>query len=145
MSGKRYKHMDKTEFASIAERRWVPVSLIGDARPLWMRGIPEDRVQITLASGAFIDPQVIEASDITYSGVVGGIDIYRYDKKDVDKGYPFNKDHYIIVQNPSADEALLVVGPTKDDEHWLAELPQRATGIEVLEFSGTVGETGDEQ
>jgi hypothetical protein len=144
MNTKRYKYMDREEFIAVAERRWVPVNLVGSARPVWMRGIPEQRVQFVLASGAFIDPRIVEVNGITYSGVVGGIDVYRYDEKDVDRGYPFNKDHYIVAQNPSKDESLLVAGPIKDDEHWLAELPELDPGIEILEFNGAIMDIDDD-
>lgn len=130
--------MTYDEHIKVAERRWVPVVLIGDARPNWMRGIPEDRVGLVLASGTFIDPRIVEANGITYSGVVGGMDIYRYDEKDVGKGYPFNKDHYIVIQHPTKDEVLLLAGPIKDDEHWLNKLPEIDPEIEILEFRGTI-------
>lgn len=140
MGRNRYKQIKNDEFIPIAERTWVPVVLVGDARPDWMKGIPEDRVELVLASGTFIDPRIVEANGVTYSGVVGGIDIYRSDEKDVDKGYPFNKDHYIIVRNPAQEEFLLVAGPIKDDAHWLDKLPELDPEIEVLEFRGTIVE-----
>jgi hypothetical protein len=136
--------MGKREFAAIAARKWVPVALIKDARPAWMRGIPEERIELVLASGTFIDPRIVEIDGVTYSGVVGGMDIYRYDKKDVDKGYPFNKDHYIIIQQPSKDEFLLVAGPIRDDSHWLEELPDIDPDIKILEFRGTILEFDDD-
>ena len=93
MSRKRNKQMTKDEFIEVAERQWVPIKLVGDARPCWMRGIPEEKLELILISGSFIDPRIVEANGITYSGVVGGMDVYRYDETDVNKGYPFNKDH----------------------------------------------------
>lgn len=75
MGRERYKQMEKDEFIHIVEREWVPVVLIDNARPDWMKGIPEDRVELVLASGTFIDPRTVEAYGITYSGVVGGMDI----------------------------------------------------------------------
>lgn len=136
----RYKQIEIDEFISIAERKWVPVVLVADARPDWMRGIPEDRVELVLASGTFIDPRIVEANGVTYSEVVGGMDIYRFDEKDVDKGHPINKDHYIIVRNPAQEEFLLVAGPIIDDDHWLKGLPELDPEIEILEFKGTIVE-----
>ena len=138
MGRKTYKQMTKDEFIDVAERQWVPIVLLDAARPNLTSAIPEDRVHLVLASGSFIDPRIVEANGITYSGVVGGMDIYRYDEKDVGKGYPFNKDHYIIIQHPTKDEVLLLAGPIKDDEHWLNKLPELDPKIEILEFKGTV-------
>lgn len=127
------KQMSKSEFAKIAERQWVPLLLIGDGRPDWMKGIPEEKLDMVLISGAFIDPRIVQHDGITYSGVVGGMDIYRQDKKDIEKGYPINKDHYIIVLDPTNDDALLVNGPLKDNEHWLEESPNLPDDIIVIE------------
>lgn len=133
----KIKQMRKAEFAKIAERQWVPVLLIGDGRPDWMKGIPEGKLETVLASGTFIDPRIVEHGGITYRCVVGGIDIYRQDAKDVEKGYPINKDHYIIVLDPKNDDALLVSGPLKDNEHWLEQSPSLPDEIVVIEsFEG---------
>ena len=127
------KKMSKAEFAKVAERQWVPVLLIGDGRPDWIKGIPEEKLDMVLISGAFIDPRIVEHNGVTYSGVVGGMDIYRQDVNDVEKGYPINRDHYIIVLDPQNDNALLVNGPLKDNEHWLKESPNLPAGIIVIE------------
>lgn len=129
------KRMNKAEFEKIAERQWVPVRLIGDGMPAWMRGIPAEKCPLVLASGTFIDSRIVEHDGITYSGVVGGMDIYRYDEKDVQRGYPINKDHYFIVLDPENDDALLVYGPLKDNEHWLGELPMLPDNITIIESS----------
>jgi hypothetical protein len=127
------KQMSRSEFEKIAERRWVAVLLIGDGRPDWMKSIPEDKLDMVLASGTFIDPRIVELKGVTYSGVVGGMDIYRQDVNDAEKGYPINKDHYIIVLDPNNDNALLVNGPLKDNEHWLAQSPNLPDDILVIE------------
>ena len=127
------KKMSKAEFTKIAERKWVPMILIGDGRPEWMKNIPDDRVEYVLASGTFIDPRIVELNGITYSGVIGGMDIYRQDKNDLSKGYPINKDHYIIVLDPQENNALLVHGPLKDSEHWLRKSPSLPDDIVVIE------------
>jgi len=127
------KQMSKTEFAKIAERKWVPTILIGEGRPNWMLGIPDEKLAMTLASGTFIDPRIVEHDGITYSGVIGGMDIYRHDANDVSKGFPINKDHYIIVLDPANENALLVNGPLKDNEHWLANLPNLPENITIIE------------
>ena len=131
----RVKQMSKQEFANVAERQWVPVVLSGEGCPQWMRGIPKDIVGLVLASGIFNDPELIEESGVTYSGLVGGIDIYRYDKKDEARGYPINKDHYVIILDQENDDALLVHGPLRDHEHWISQLPDLPEGIVVIDSS----------
>ncbi len=132
----RVKQMSKQEFANVAERQWVPVVLSGEGCPQWMRGIPKDIVGLVLASGIFNDPELIEESGVTYSGLVGGIDIYRYDKKDEARGYPINKDHYVIILDQDNDDALLVHGPLRDHEHWIYQLPNLPEGIVVIDTLG---------
>ena len=127
------RKMTFNEFEPISELLWVPVVLAGERRPEWMGGIPEEKVELVLASGTFIDPRIVQAHGATISGVVGGMDIYRYDQKDEAKGYPINKDHYLIVLDPLTDDALLVLGPYKDHEHWLEELPNLPSGITIIE------------
>src|SRR5215208_2417438 len=103
----RKKQMTKAEFKKVADRQWVPARLIGNGRPNWMRNIPAEKTEYILASGTFIDPRIVELNGITYSGVIGGMDVYRHDENDVSKGYPINKDHYIIILDPKEDNALL--------------------------------------
>lgn len=43
MSRKRYKEMKREEFIAIAKYGWQPASIIGDALPNWMSGIPKER------------------------------------------------------------------------------------------------------
>ena len=129
----RIKRMSKKEFKKVADRQWVPVMLLGEGRPDWMKGIPDNKVEFILASGTFIEPRLVELNGITYSGVVGGMDVYRYDENDVSRRYPINKDHYILVLNPTEDNALLVHGPLRDNEHWLEELPDLPDGITIIE------------
>jgi len=131
----RVKRMDKKEFEQIAERQWIPIVLAGEGRPQWMRGIPKEMVGLVLASGIFNDPRVIEERGVTYSGLVGGIDIYRYNKNDDPLGYPTNKDHYVIILDQDNDDALLVHGPLRDHDHWISQLPDLPEGIIVIDLS----------
>ena len=129
----RKKYMPKKEFDRVADRQWVPVLLSGEGRPNWIRGIPEEKVGYILASGTYIDPRIVEMNGISYSGAVGGMDVYRHDKSDIAKGFPVNKDHYILVLDAKEDNVLLVHGPLKDNEHWLEELPDLPDDIVVIE------------
>lgn len=125
--------MSKKEFNKIADRQWVPVMLSGEGRPNWIRGIPDDKVQFILASGTYIDPRLVDLNGVTYNEAIGGIDVYRNDPKDIPKGYLYNKDHYILVIDPREDDALLVYGPLRDNEHWIRELPDLPDDILVVE------------
>lgn len=130
------KQMSKAEFSKIAERQWVPVMLIGDGRPDWMKNIPDDKIEFVLASGTFIDPRLVEMNGLSFNQAVGGIDVYRYDENDVAKGYPYNKDHYILVLDIANDNALLVHGPLKEKNgHWIEELPDLPDDIVVIEIT----------
>lgn len=129
----RHKKMTREEFEPIAEKLWIPVTLSGEGQPAWMHGIPKEIVHLVLASRTYIDQRVVEAQGVTISGVVGGLDIYRFDQDDVNKGYPINKDHYLIVTAPITQDSLLVLGPYKDHEHWLSQLPDLPPDINVIE------------
>jgi hypothetical protein len=129
----RVKQMTKREFAEVAERQWVPVVLSREGQPQWMRRIPKNIVKLVLASGTFIDPEIINENGVTYSGLVGGLDIYRYDQDDVSKGYPINKDHYMIILDQDNNNALLVHGPLRDNEHWISRIPDLPEGIVVID------------
>lgn len=131
----KMKRMPRSEFDKIAERQWVPVMLSGEGKPDWMKGIPEEKVEFILASGTYINPIWAELNGTTYENAIGGIDVYRHDEKDVAKGFPVNKDHYILVVDPDEDNALLIHGPLRDNEHWLRQLPNLPGNIEVIESS----------
>jgi len=133
MPGMRLKKMTREEFEPIAERLWIPVTLSEEGQPAWIRGIPKEIVHLVLASGTYIDPRIVQAQGLTISGVIGGLDIYRFDQDNANKGYPINKDHYLIVTDPTTQDSLLVLGPYKDHEHWLSQLPELPPDITVIE------------
>jgi hypothetical protein len=101
-----------------------------------MKNIPRDKVELVLASGTFIDPRTVLAQGVTISGAVGGMDIYSHDPNDVSQGFPINKDHYVLMEDPDSGASLLVAGPYKDNEHWLSELPELPPGITVIDPTG---------
>lgn len=138
LSRKRYKQMTEAEFKEVAERKWGPVVLMPEARPDWMKAIPEDRLLRVMASGSLSDPLALGDGSSTPNGVAGGFDIFRLDKRDEQLGFPVNKDHYIVITDRRNEGMLLVVGPDKDDDHWLSALAGLGPDVEVLEFQGTV-------
>ena len=97
-----------------------------------MQGIPDEKLELVLIYGSFIDPRIIKAYGNSFNNVVGGMDIYRYDEKDVEKGYLYNKDHYIIVLDQANDNALLIYNPFQDHEHWIPRLPDISEDFIVM-------------
>lgn len=94
---RKTKAVSKTEFAKIIEPyRWAPVKLLKEQRPLIFKNIPEEKVVMVAASGDFTEPigELLHGKNI--SGVIGGIDVIRWDNNDVKIGHPFNKDHYVM-------------------------------------------------
>ena len=59
--------------------------------------------------------------------------------------YPVNKDHYIVFRDTSSDDMYLVIGPEKDDDHWLAELPKVRPEIVITELSKDDIDTSDDK
>jgi hypothetical protein len=131
----RRKIISRIEFAKIIEPyRWAPVKLLREQYPKVFENIPEEKIAMIAASGDFVEPITELIQKRSISGVVGGIDVVRWDNNDVKIGYPFNKDHYIILRSDS-DDILVIEGPFKDGEHWLERLPERLENARVLEFN----------
>jgi len=86
------------------------------------------------ASGDFVEPIEEMLHERNIKGVIGGMDVIRWDEKDVKIGRPFNKDHYIVIKSDS-NNTLIIEGPFKDNEHWLPEIPERLEKARILEFN----------
>lgn len=126
----KLKLMPKDEFEEVMKLDWVPVKLVGEAKPSWMRNIPESVMAGTLASGTGITAgKYYESAQIPSGLLIGGIDIYRHAQDDP---VPFNKDWYAVVVHPNDPTMLLVDGPQKDAEHWLESISERCKGLRVL-------------
>lgn len=68
---------------------------------------------------------------LTFENVVGGIDVFRLDPKDYHRGVRFNKDHYVV----TSGGVLVALGPFKDDDHWLPDLPEGLRSLDYLQIS----------
>ena len=112
----------------------MPISLAGAALPSWLQRIPKDRLICVYGSGTYWDYQILRYGDDTHYNVVAGYDVFRYDPKDEPKGYPVNKDHYIVINDTSSDNKYFVLGPTTSDHEWLEELPKVHPEIEITEI-----------
>jgi hypothetical protein len=123
------KWMAKEEFSEVWERKWMPVQLLGDAVPTWMKGIPESVINCVYASGIDIPGDAPTGYPLPSGDLVGGVDVYRNAPDDPVK---LNKDWYAVIRTPDSEEMLLVAGPYKDHEHWINDIPERLKGAEVL-------------
>jgi hypothetical protein len=141
---KRYKKTPKAEVKILQERNWVPVSLAGAAIPSWLSSIPQERLMAVLGSGTYWDYQILKYGNEIHDNVIGGYDVFRYDAKDEPKGYPVNKDHYIILNVTTSDDMYVVLGPTSSDHEWLVELPKIRPDIEITELPDDEEENEDE-
>ena len=134
---RRYKVMTKDELRIVQERNWVPVSFGGAAIPSWLNGLSEEKRMAVYGSGTYYDMRIVQLGEEVIPYVVAGYDVFRYDEKDEEKGYPINKDHYIVISDTTSDERFLVLGPEKvEGDHWFTELPKEHPEIEITEFPG---------
>jgi hypothetical protein len=125
----RIKKMSEEQFREILKRNWTPVQLAGNAIPSWLRNIPKDILHSVYASGGGGVPSNYSGGAIPAGVLIGGIDVYRNAPDDPAE---FNKDWYPVFSVKEVDEVFLVVGPIRDAEHWLDEIPGRLNGVEVL-------------
>jgi hypothetical protein len=131
---KRYKKTPRTEVKILQERNWMSVSLAGAAIPSFLGRIPHDRLMAVYGSGTFWNHQILKYGNDIHDNVIGGYDVFRYDPKDEPKGYPVNKDHYIVLNDTTTDDMYIILGPTDSDHEWLAELPKINPEIEITEL-----------
>jgi hypothetical protein len=107
----RNKFMSNDEFTGVQQHDWSPGRLSHGARPGWMKNMPTG---VALASGSTDSGLPYHELAGGSGTIVGGIAYYRLAPDDpVD----YNKDCYLVISgmNPSG---LVVVGPSKDNEHW---------------------------
>jgi len=103
------------------------------------RRIQDEKLQkmAVYGSGTYYDMRIVQLGEEVIPYVVAGYDVFRYDEKDEEKGYPINKDHYIVISDTTSDERFLVLGPEKvEGDHWFTELPKEHPEIEITEFPG---------
>ena len=122
------KYMTEKEFGLIQKREWQIVELIDDTLPNWMKSIPMDNRGCHIyASGSGI-------KKVNQREVVGGIDVFR-DARNESEPVDWNKDHYVVLKTSEDDKVLLIVGPLKDNEHWINEIPEHFKNVEILTFN----------
>jgi hypothetical protein len=130
-----YKVMPADELRLVQKRNWIPISFAGAAIPSLFKSIPADKLLAVYASGAVYDMRIEQLGDEIIPHVVAGYDVFRYDSKDESKGFPINKDHYIVIKDLTSDERFFIRGPNKiEGDHWFTELPKNHLEIEIIEF-----------
>ena len=124
----RPKRITEEEFEWIRKREWKPVKLTDDTLLNWMKPIPKKARCHVYASGSSFG-----TFDEEYEGIkVGGVDVFR-DAKNHREPVDWNKDHYVIIENKKDDGALLMY-PSKDNEHWINEIPEHFKNIEISTY-----------
>ncbi len=125
----RIKKMPEEQFKEVLKRNWTPVQLVGGAIPLWLQGIPQDKLHSIYASGGGGVANSYTDGAIPSGVLIGGIDVYR---NAPDDPVELNKDWYPVFSIAEENTIFLVAGPIKDTEHWLNEIPERLDNVEIL-------------
>jgi hypothetical protein len=125
----RIKRMPEEQFIDVLKRNWLPVQLIEDAIPTWLRNIPKDTLHSVYASGGGGIPTNYSGGAIPSGVLIGGIDVYR---NAPDDPVELNKDWYPVFSATDTDAIFLVAGPIRDVEHWLNEIPSQLNNAEIL-------------
>jgi len=88
-----------------------------------------------MASGDLIQPVEMYLENVKVI-VVGGLDSYRYAPDGEERGYPVDKDHFLIIQNSvirRIDSLYVTIGPFKrDEDHHLPDLPPEVYQAKLL-------------
>jgi hypothetical protein len=125
----RIKKMPEDQFNDIRELNWIPVQLTDGVIPTFLKRIPSDKLHSDYASGGPYTDMVYSGGAIPAGELIGGIDVYR---NSPDDPVALNKDWYAVIRTTEYDAVFLVVGPIKDNEHWLNEIPERLANVEIL-------------
>jgi len=128
MKRKRFKQLSRKQFQEVLKLDWKPVKLAGSAIPDFLKGSPEGLIHSVYASGTVISNRLY-GEPFVLGNHIGGIEVYR---NAPDDPMNFNKDIYAVFANTENDLKLMVLGPLKDKEHWINEIPARLDGVNIL-------------
>jgi len=127
------KYITEEEFRPIMQKKWLPVELLYDTLPCWMKKVPESQRCHVYASGSSVG-----ISSKQFEGYeVGGFDVFRDARNHPEHTryqVNWNKDHYVVIRDPEKNDMLLMYGPIKDHEHWINKIPERLKNVEILTF-----------
>ncbi len=124
------KRISLQEFQKFAPLDWKPVILENKALPNILRSIPKDKLCIVVASGSAAVTNPRADGNMTIPNQVGGIDVYRYAEES--DGISLNKDWYRVIKDDTNADTLYLIGPVKDGEHWIDDIPNRLVSAKVI-------------
>ena len=127
---KKNKNITKQEFNKIQNKNWAPVILEDNDIPSILSGIPKEKLCLIVGSGSAATKNPEADGNLTLPNQVGGIDVYRYAEEKDDA--ELNKDWYRIVENPDNPDSLYLIGPIRDHEHWIDDIPERLVVAKVF-------------
>lgn len=113
--------MTPQEFEVLCQSNWAPVKLNAATLPACLSGLPS-KVIAVYGSGSIVEPNPVTDGNRD-QGQLGGLDVYR--EAEERDGVLINKDWYAIHYDPSTPEVFYLLGPKKDAEHWIDEIPKR--------------------
>lgn len=136
------KELTAEEFARLCSGDWKPVRMDVGTRPAFLGSLPESKI-VAVYGSASLDTSNPNADGNAHRTSIGGIDVYRVaeDSDDV----AINKDWYAVHYEREQDgsERIYVLGPRKDAEHWIDNLPVRLAFAERTSVESTIPEAMD--
>jgi hypothetical protein len=132
MRTQRFKEMPWAQFQEVMKRDWVPVQLTGKNIPSFLRQIPNGVLHSIYVSGTVFSGLSFstQPEPFLFGNHIGGIAVYRKAPNDP---VHVNQDVYAVLADArdGSDVLLLVAGPPKDQDQWLADIPERLDGVDV--------------
>jgi hypothetical protein len=114
--------MTKDEFSLVLAKNWAPIEIKNEAVPKFLSNIPKVKVISMFGSGSLSSHNPCDDCNKD-RGQIGGIDVYRV--AETEDGVKINKDWYAIFEDPNDSNTLYVIGPERDQEHWINDIPDR--------------------
>lgn len=125
---KRPKEMSFSEFSAVQGYDWSPVKLNDQTKPAWMQNIPNTLINSVYASGSHYSGIPTANPQVASAYIVGGIEVFR---NAPDGPSALDKDSYQVISGSNLSN-LIVLGPSRDPEHWINAIPQRYSGTPTL-------------
>ena len=127
--------MTREEFGKILAKDWTPIEIKNGDVPKFLLNIPEAKVITMFGSGSLASKN--PCNDFNRDqGQIGGIDVYRVAEEE--DGVKINKDWYAVFEDPDDSDVLYIIGPEKDEEHWIDEIPDRLKSKVILADTKTL-------
>jgi hypothetical protein len=69
-----------------------------------------------------------------YETPVGRLTVIREDEEDAKKGYPYNKDVYLLYRNDKGEVLQEKLISKNKRDHWMKEIPDEYKGWPIMEI-----------